>query len=190
MRIVTGCLRGRIIPFNPKRHGDIGVTSGRLKEAIFDRLGATLEGLSFLDVCAGSGQIALEAFSRGATVTAVEPDRRRCDLLRQLLRDWGVQHLELVNLRGQKALTDLAAEGRRYDVIYLDPPYKALHNGQPLCEVLLSAVGKAGVLAVEGSLFVQHPKEIDLSAKVVGLQCVDHRRHGTTILSEYHATAA
>ena len=77
MRIVTGRLRGRTIPFSPKRHGDIRVTSGRLKEAVFDRLGSCLKGLRFLDICAGSGQIALEAYSRGATVTAVEPDRRR-----------------------------------------------------------------------------------------------------------------
>jgi 16S rRNA (guanine(966)-N(2))-methyltransferase RsmD len=190
VRIVTGRLRGRIISFNPKRHGDIRVTSGRLKEAIFDRLGSSLEGLSFLDVCAGSGQMALEAYSRGAMVTAVEPDRRRRDLLRQLMRDWGVNHLELLGRRGQGALTDLATEGRHYDVIYLDPPYHARHNGHPLCEVLLSAVGHSGVLAADGVLLVQHPKEIDLSERVDGLERSQLRRHGTTLLSEYRPTAA
>jgi len=189
VRIVTGRLRGRTIPFNPKRHGDIGVTSGRLKEAVFDRLGASLEGRRFLDVCAGSGQIALEAYSRGALVTAVEPDRRRCDLLRRLMREWGVNHLELLSRRGQKALTDLADEGRCYDIIYLDPPYQARHNGHPLSEVLLSAVGNSGVLAADGCLLVQHPREMDLSERVAGLQCAGHRRHGTTVLSEYHPTA-
>ena len=190
MRIVTGRLRGRTIRFSPKRHGDIGVTSGRLKEAVFDRLGASLEGLSFLDVCAGSGQIALEAYSRGAMVTAIEPDRRRCDLLRQLMRDWGVNHLELLSRRGQKALTDLANEGRRFDVIYLDPPYHARHSGQPLSEVLLAAVGTSGVLAADGRLLVQHPRGLELSESVAGLQCVGHRRHGTTNLSEYHLNCA
>jgi 16S rRNA (guanine966-N2)-methyltransferase len=188
VRIVTGRLRGRTIPFNPKRHGDIRVTSGRLKEAVFDRLGSSLEELRFLDICAGSGQMALEAYSRGALVTAVEPDRRRRELLLQLLRDWGVSHLQLLGRCGQGALTDLAAQNRRYDIIYLDPPYHARHDGQPLSEVLLSAVGHSGVLDADGSLLVQHPKEIDLSASVEGLERSGVRSHGTTILSEYRST--
>jgi 16S rRNA (guanine966-N2)-methyltransferase len=187
VRIVTGRLRGRTIPFNPKRHGDIRVTSGRLKEAVFDRLGSSLEGLRFLDLCAGSGQIALEAYSRGAIVTAVEPDRRRRDLLRQLMREWGVNHLELLGRRGQAALTELAAGERQYEVVYLDPPYHARASGQPLCEVLLSAVGRAGVLTDEGRLLAQHPQEMDLSEKVDGLERTGQRRHGTTLLSEYAA---
>lgn len=190
MRIVTGRLRGRTIPFNPKRHGDIGVTSGRLKEALFDRLGSSLDGLRFLDMCAGSGQIALEAYSRGAVVTAVEPDRRRRELLRQLMREWGVNHLELLGRRGQGALTDLAAKGRAYDIIYLDPPYHARSNGQPLSEVLLSAVGRSGLLADDGWLLVQHPQQIDLSERVDGLERERTRRHGTTVLSEYRPVAA
>lgn len=189
MRIVTGRLRGRTIPFNPKRHGDIRVTSGRLKEAVFDRLGSSLEGLGFLDVCAGSGQMALEAYSRGARVTAVEPDRRRLDLLRQLMREWGVVHLELIGRHGERALTDLAAAGRRYDIIYLDPPYHARQEGHPLCEVLLSAVGRAGVLAADGWLLVQHPRGMDPSQRVDGLERAASRRHGTTVLSEYRSTA-
>ncbi len=188
MRIVTGRLRGRTIPFNPKRHGDIGVTSGRLKEAVFARLGPQLEGLRFLDMCAGSGQIALEAYSRGASVTAVEPDRRRRDLLRQLLRDWGVLQLELLGSRGQTALTELADDGRLFDVIYLDPPYHARQQDQPLCQVLLTAVGQAGVLAPDGMVLAQHPREMSLPTQVHGLDCAGQRRHGTTVLCEYRIT--
>lgn len=189
MRIVTGRLRGRNIPFSSKRHGDVRVTSGRLKEAVFDRLGSSLEGLAFLDVCAGSGQMALEAYSRGGMVTAVEPHRRRRDLLRQLMHEWGVNHLELIGHHGQRALTDLAAKGRSYDVIYLDPPYHARQSGHPLSEVLLSAVGRSGVMAADGWLLVQHPKEMDLSERVDGLERAGLRRHGTTVLSEYRSTA-
>ena len=58
MRIVTGNLRGRKIPVNSSRQGDIGVTPGPLREAVFGRLGPSLEGITFLDLCAGSGQMA------------------------------------------------------------------------------------------------------------------------------------
>ena len=185
MRIVTGSLRGRRIPVSSSRQGDIGVTSSRLKEALFDRLGPSLEGIAFLDLCAGSGQIALEAYSRGARVTAVEPDRRRREVLRRLMDSWGVNHLELLGGRAQTALRKLAAEGRRFDVVYLDPPYRALHNGRPLSQVLLAAAGRSGILAGGGQLLVQHPKSLDLPEAPEGLQRVDSRLHGTTELSEY-----
>ena len=187
MRIVTGSLRGRNIPISPRRQGGIGVTSSRLKEAVFDRLGPSLEGVAFLDLCAGSGQMALEAYSRGARVTAVEPDRRRREALRRLMESWGVNHLELLGGRAQTVMRKLAAEGRRFDVVYLDPPYRALHNGRPLGQVLLAAAGRVGILAADGLLLVQHPRSLDLPESPEGLQRVDARRHGTTELSEYRA---
>ena len=187
MRIVTGSLRGRRIPVSSSRQGGIGVTSSRLKEAVFGRLGPSLEGTAFLDLCAGSGQIALEAYSRGARVTAVEPDRRRREALRRLMESWGVNHLELLGGRAQTAMRKLAAEGRRFDVVYLDPPYRALHNGRPLSEVLLAAAGRSGILAGGGRLLVQHPQSLDLPESPEGLRRIDARRHGTTGLSEYRA---
>ena len=185
MRIVTGSLRGRRIPVSSSRQGDIGVTSSRLKEALFDRLGPSLEGIAFLDLCAGSGQIALEAYSRGARVTAVEPDRRRREALRRLMESWGVNHLELMGGRAQTVVRKLAADGRRFDVVYLDPPYRALHNGRPLSQVLLAAAGRSGILAGGGRLLVQHPGSLELPEAPEGLRRVDTRRHGTTELSEY-----
>jgi 16S rRNA G966 N2-methylase RsmD len=105
------------------------------------------------------------------------------------MREWGVVHLELIGRHGERALTDLAAAGRRYDIIYLDPPYHARRDGHPLCEVLLSTVGRAGVLAADGWLLVQHPWGIDPSQRVDGLERAASRRHGTTVLSEYRSTA-
>lgn len=190
MRIVTGRLRGRIIPLSPQRQGDIRVTSSRLKESVFDRLGPDLHGVRFLDLCAGSGQIALEAYSRGAEVTAVEPDRRRRESLRQLLAEWGIDDLELLGRQGQGAMADLAAAGRRFDVAYLDPPYSARHQGRPLSEILLVALGRSGLLAAGGQSFLQHPRGMDLPERVDGLERVGSRRHGTTEVSEYRPTPA
>lgn len=190
MRIVTGRLRGRTISISPRRHGDIRVTSSRLKEAVFNRLGPALDGLAFLDLCAGTGQMALEAYSRGAQVTAVEPDRRRCESLRRLLRDWGVNHLEVLGRQAQGAMADLVEQGRRFDVVYLDPPYRARRHGRPLCEVLLAAVGRSGIVADDGHLLVQHPRTQELPETVDGLERVGSRLHGTTELSKYRPPAS
>ena len=188
MRIVTGSLRGRKIPVSSSRQGG----HRRHLQAASRRPSSTAsarrwKGVAFLDLCAGSGQMALEAYSRGARVTAVEPDRRRREALRRLMESWGVNHLELQGGRAQTVMRKLAGEGRRFDVVYLDPPYRALHNGRPLGQVLLAAAGRAGILAGEGRLLVQHPRSLDLPESPEGLQRVDARRHGTTELSEYRA---
>ena len=88
VRIVTGTLRGRRIASN--RLGNLRLTSSRLKESIFAMLGPDLKGSHFLDLCAGSGQMGLEALSRGAHVVFNEPDRRRYSILRSMLREWRV----------------------------------------------------------------------------------------------------
>ena len=77
MRVIAGRLKGRRIPFNNRRFGNARVTSGRVKEAVFSMLGTELQGLRFLDLFAGSGQMGLEAFSRGCDAVMNELDRPR-----------------------------------------------------------------------------------------------------------------
>jgi len=185
LRIVTGSLRGRTIPFSTKRHGQVRVTSSRLKEAVFDMLGGWLEGQAFLDLCAGSGQIALEAHSRGARVTVTEPDSRRHAQLRRLVGEWQVSGLELLNTKAQMIIPTLAGAGRQFDVVYADPPYDATHAGSPLSEALLRLCGETGLLAADGLLLVQHSRRLDLPQDSGSLSLQRRRNYGDTDLSVY-----
>lgn len=185
MRVITGSLRGRSIPFSPKRHGNVRVTSSRLKEAVFAMLGGSLEGQSFLDLCAGSGQIALEAHSRGARVTALEPDGRRFKVLRQLTRDWGLSEIDLLNTKAQVALPQLAASGRSFDTVYADPPYDATRGDTPLSQVLLDLCGEGDLLAPDGLVLVQHSRRLDLPETSGALALRRRRSYGDTDLSVY-----
>ena len=182
MRIVTGSLKGRSIPFNPRRHGEIRVTSARLKEAVFSMLGP-LEGRSFLDLCAGSGQIALEAYSRGGRVTACEPNGRRYRMLRELLRAWGVDgRLQLSN---QKAQMLISQGGGSYDGVYVDPPYEATLGGRPLSLALAEQLALSGMLGSGGMLFVQHPGGLHLPDSLDSLRLERRRRFGDSAVSVY-----
>lgn len=187
MRIVSGTLRGRTIPFTPRRHGHVRVTSARLKEAVFAILGATLEDQTFLDLCAGSGQIALEASSRGARVVANEPDRRREGYLRHLVRDWQLDGFELHGAKAQALIPQLAREGRQFDVVYVDPPYEATYESLPLSEALLRLVAETGLLASGGVLLVQHSRRLDLPERCGPLTRQRRRTYGDTDLSQYAA---
>ena len=182
MRIVTGSLKGRSIPFNPRRHGEIRLTSARLKEAVFSMLGP-LEGRSFLDLCAGSGQIALEAYSRGGRVTACEPNGRRYRMLRELLRAWGVD--ERLQLSNQKAQMLISQGGGSYDGVYVDPPYEATLGGRPLSLALAEQLALSGMIDSGGMMFVQHPGGLHLPDSLDSLSLDRRRRFGDSAVSVY-----
>ena len=107
MRIVTGTYRGRQIP-SGRRLRQIRLTSTRLKEAVFSMLGPNLKGRTFLDLCAGSGQMGLEALSRGASVELNEPDYLRRQHIRALLYQWKAGVAGLHSLKAQHLIPQLA----------------------------------------------------------------------------------
>ncbi len=184
MRIITGQLRGRPIPSG--RLGNLRLTSSRLKEAIFSMLGADIEGTNFLDLCAGSGQMGLEALSRGAQVVFNEPDRRRHRLLRDLLRQWRVG-AEMHAMRAEILIPQLGRETRRFHTIYIDPPYHAhaRHADAALCLALLERLAETPLLDPEGLIFIQHQADLAMPATAGALQCLRHRQYGETQLSIY-----
>ncbi len=185
MRIITGSLKGRTIPFNPRQCGQIHLTSSLLKEALFSMMGGDLEGLEFLDLCAGCGQIGLEAYSRGARVAMNEPDRRRFAQLKRVQEEWGLAGLELHHMKAQLLIPQQELRGRRFDVIYLDPPYEAQLGGLPLSLALLELLGQSGLLSPEGWCLVQHPDELDLPEETGCLALRRRRDYGRTRLSIY-----
>ncbi|MEE2874707.1 MAG: 16S rRNA (guanine(966)-N(2))-methyltransferase RsmD [Candidatus Latescibacterota bacterium] len=184
VRIVTGTYRGRRIP-SGNSLGDIRLTSTRLKEAVFSMLGPDLDGQTFLDLCAGSGQIGLEALSRGATVELNEPDRRRLNQIRSLLYEWRAGVAALHSAKAQALIPSVAGEDRRFDIIYADPPYHARYAGSPLLLGLIEALGESTLLNEDGLFFAQHQTELSLPESSGRLQRTQQRTYGNTALAIY-----
>ena len=184
MRIITGSLRGRVLPFNSSRWGSIRLTSSKLKGALFAMLG-DIEGQRFLDLCSGSGQIGLEAHSRGALVTMNEPDRRRYTHLKHLLRDWQVRALDLHNKKGQQLILQQQEAQCRFEIAYIDPPYHARLEGNPLSLGLAQRLAASQLLVPGGLMLVQHQDEVDLPETLEGMQRLRQRAYGQTLLSAY-----
>ena len=117
MRIVAGSHKGARI-FAPKGRGT-RPTSDRVREALFQIVGS-VEGMRVLDLFAGSGALGLEALSRGATTAVfVESDR---DAVRTIERNVEKLGLAGASIVRSDALSFLAADGGRYDVVFVDPP--------------------------------------------------------------------
>jgi 16S rRNA (guanine(966)-N(2))-methyltransferase RsmD len=119
LRIIGGTWRSRLIDF-PAVPG-LRPTPDRVRETLFNWLGQDLAGLACLDLFAGSGVLGLEAASRGAVhVTLVERDGRA---LAALKRNAAALGASAVEIRRADALEFLALSDRRFDVVFLDPPY-------------------------------------------------------------------
>ncbi len=120
LRIVGGEWKRRYVSF----HAAPGLrpTPDAVRETLFNWLGQDLTGLACLDLFAGSGVLGFEAASRGAAhVTLVERDARTFAALRDNAGILGADRLELVRA---DAVKFLARASRRYDLLFLDPPYR------------------------------------------------------------------
>ncbi|MDE3000678.1 MAG: RsmD family RNA methyltransferase [Gemmatimonadota bacterium] len=186
MRIVTGKLKGRSIPFDVGKHGNARVTPARIKEAAFNMLGARLDHLQFLDLFSCSGQIGLEAYSRGARVLLNEPDRRRHGFISRLLKEWGAEkQVRLTNHRAERLLPLLESEQRTFDVIYADPPYRLQRNGVPYALAVLSRLSGSVLVPPSAHVLIQHAADLDAPVTVRRLSLCVRKTYGGTALSIY-----
>jgi len=120
VRIVGGEFRGRRIAV-PARAG-VRPTPERVRETLFNWLGQRLDGAACLDLFAGSGALGFEAASRGAArVVMVEADRSVVAALRRGREQLAAAAVEIV---AGDALAYLARGGERFDVVFLDPPFR------------------------------------------------------------------
>lgn len=140
LRISAGRFRGRRVRTPPAAGGHLSFTPSLVKEALFQLLensgAGPAEGYCFIDNCAGSGQIALEALSRGyEPVLAVEPDRRRFSAIRALTKEYGGE-LEL-HARDLRRCAPVVLRFARA-IVFLDPPYTFWEQDRcPPIDVLL-----------------------------------------------------
>src|SRR5215472_579871 len=89
MRVIAGSYRGRVL--RTVRGQEVRPTSDRLRETLFNILAPSISGARFLDLCAGSGAIGIEALSRGASsVVFVDRSRSACSVIRQNLTSLGI----------------------------------------------------------------------------------------------------
>lgn len=147
VRIVGGAWRSRLIGV-PSRPG-LRPTPDRVREALFNWLGQDLAGLACLDLFAGSGALGFEAASRGAArVVMVESDRAAVATLRASRSALDAAQVDIVS---GDALAYLAAATERFDVVFLDPPFRQNALSQVL-EALPPRLAQGARVYVEAAL--------------------------------------
>lgn len=120
MRVITGTARGRRLV--TLEGNDVRPTTDKVKEALFSILQFELEGRQVLDLFAGSGQLGIEALSRGAAQCVfVDKSKAAIAVVRQNLET--TQLSSQAHVLQTDSLTFLKGCGKRFDLAFLDPPY-------------------------------------------------------------------
>jgi 16S rRNA (guanine966-N2)-methyltransferase len=153
VRIIGGALRGRVVRF--PRGVEVRPTADRVRETLFNWLGQDLTGWSTLDLYAGTGALTLEAVSRGAALAvAIDRSPVLAAALAETARTFGAPGVEVH--RGD-ARSWLARESRRFDAIFLDPPF-AEEPWSWLLPACAQRVAPAGYIYVEAGRAVEPPE--------------------------------
>ncbi len=181
MRVIAGSAKGR------KLQVPQGLTTrptpARVRESLFSMVAAYLPGAQVLDLFAGTGALGIESLSRGAQEAVfVEVDRRALTALRQNIALFADQATVLA-MSAVQAMRHLAGRHRRFDVIFLDPPY-ALQ----LLEPTLVAIACAHLLADHGVIICEHHGQQPAPEPHAALQLLRTRRFGDVALSLLSAT--
>ena len=176
MRIISGKYKGRII----KAAKGIRPTEEKIRKTLFDILG-DIEGLSFLELFAGSGAVGLEAASRGAAELVLAENDRDCILaINQNIESLRMESCQLYPLDVPRVIENLAKAKKKFDLIFLDPPYY-----QGLAKKTLQILEGRDILANLGLVIVQHAKKDDLPETLGDLKLIRQVKHSGTVLSFY-----
>lgn len=174
LRITGGRLRGRRVSGAP----DSRPTQERVREALFSRWQDRLPGATVLELFCGGGVVGLESLSRGAasvlfvdrSSTALRTLVRNCDRL-------GIGSPDSLRHDLGRGLAERLV-GRRFDLVFADPPYERVDIGP-----LLQQWGP--LLAGDGELALEHSRRSETPAEAGDLVRVDERRYGETSLAFY-----
>ena len=184
MKIIAGALKGQRL-VTPRGHRT-RPTADQVRIALMDTLMPHLAGARFLDLFAGAGGVGLEAVSRGAgRAVFVESDAAALDALRRNIAALRVQ-AQARAVRGDvvRGLGMLAAQGERFDLVFLDPPY-----GTGLVEATLARLGEGAVTAPAAIVIAQHFTKQPPLDTVGILGAFRARRFGETTLTFFRAGA-
>ena len=178
MRVITGTARGRRL--GELKGQETRPTTGKVKEGIFSALQFELEGRRVLDLFAGTGQMGIEALSRGAASCAFV-DRRKdaAELVRSNLALCGLT--DRAQVVCGDAMGFLGTLRTQYDLIFLDPPYA----GDTL-EIVIEHIAGFDILAQGGIMVAECPVEKVLPSLSAPYRIHREYRYGKIKVTVYH----
>ena len=177
MRVITGKARG--IQLKTPEGLQTRPTADRVKEALFSIIQFDIPGAKVLDLFGGTGQLGIEALSRGAvSAVFVDAGEKACALIRENLKRTKFEQ------QGRVVRSDYLDFLRRsretYDIIFLDPPY-----AEEFLENSLNLITEIDILQTNGIIVAERPVGKDLPWEYKGYHRSRDYKYGKTLLTVY-----
>ena len=182
MRVIAGTARS--VPLLSREGLDTRPTADRVKEAVFNIIQFEIEGRQVLDLFGGSGQMAIEALSRGADgAVIVDQSRESISMIRQNLSKTRLTaHAEVLCADYMEFLSQ---NKKKFDLIFLDPPYR-----ENFLEKALKKISEIDILKSGGIIICERPAEKVLPNTYTAFYRVREYRYGKTGINVYRAGAS
>lgn len=175
MRIITGKVRG--LKLVTPKNMDVRPTSDRVKESVFNIIGTKIIGADILDLFAGTGNLGLESWSRGAKkVIFVDESSESLKLVNANIKKVKAeQDVEVIKGRAEVSIENLFQKKSAFDFIFCDPPYN-----KGLIQKILDQLCKYNILKVGGYLIIEHAMQETIGDIADFFEIVRIERYGET----------
>lgn len=175
MRVITGSARGMTL--RTLEGDNVRPTTDKVKEAIFSAIQFELEGRRILDLFAGSGQLGIEALSRGAkNAVFVDADKNAVKIIKENLAKTKLDSLATVAQTDSIAF--LTMTNQMFDIAFLDPPYET-----GLLQKALSKIDDH--IARGGAVICEHPFREELEEEIGGLKKYREYKYSKVAVTVY-----
>lgn len=180
MRVISGTARGRSLKAVP----GMGTrpTTDKVKEAIFSMIGPYFDGGAVLDLFAGTGGLGIEALSRGMDKAVfVDMDKHSIDVVRENLAACRfLESAEIYRNDAERGLKALSKREARFDLVFLDPPYRL-----KLADKLMAEMHELGLLNPGAVIMVEHASDYRYPEELGRFQCRRLALYGETAVAIY-----
>ncbi|NIM91398.1 MAG: 16S rRNA (guanine(966)-N(2))-methyltransferase RsmD [Candidatus Aminicenantes bacterium] len=160
IRVISGIYKGKRL--NKVRSSLVRPIPDKLKETLFNIIQEEVKGSVFLDGFAGTGSVGIEALSRGAEkVIFIDEYFPAIKVIKTNLKKCGVENrVQVIHQEFNRGVIQLAKENMKFNMIFLDPPYKLMEKRNPLKVIMKREVLKPG-----GKIILRHYYKTKFEAK-------------------------
>ena len=180
MRVISGKVRG--LKLDTPKNDDVRPTTDRVKESLFNIINPYVIDSNVLDLFAGTGSLGIECLSRGAlSATFVDVSKDSINIVKSNVKKARVENEStILNLDFKTAIDRLNVQNKKFDIIFMDPPYY-----KNMFIDALSNIDNSDLLSEDGIIVVEHDTKDKFIDKIGRLEKSKEKKYGNTTLTFY-----